>query len=240
MFTPPNQPSSSGSRRRPLPSRSSLSNSFSFSQTPQKPPGWDDSELDIDTSSVSFAHVRRRLSISEQGNRGIGQVSPRLRPGTPARASTSTRTVTQPPPLPRVRSRLGHGHATPDTRRSPMKAQDISVEIEADHVMGEEDSDEDEEEVTWSMIDSMRLWRNDAIMQHLYETAAFWGNKILSWTGKLPLTCFSRLKLMISRPKRRILASSDLLPNRSLPSGGTYPNSPTTTSNTPRLQSPLD
>ena len=185
MFTPPNQPSSSGSRRRPLPSRSSLSNSFSFAQTPQKPPGWDDSELDIDTSSVSFAHVRRRLSISEQGNRGIGQVSPRLRPGTPARASTSTRTVTQPPPLPRVRSRLGHGHGhvTPDLR--PMKGQDMSVEIEGDHVMGEEDSDEDEEEVTWSMIDSMRLWRNDAIMQHLYETAAFWGDKILSWTGKL-------------------------------------------------------
>jgi len=66
-----------------------------------------------------------------------------------------------------------------------MKAQDISVEIEGDHVMGEDDSDEDEEEVTWSMIDSMRLWRNDAIMQHLYETAAFWGDKILSWTGKL-------------------------------------------------------
>jgi len=233
MFTPPNQPSSSGSRRRPLPSRSSLSNSFSFSQTPQKPPGWDDSELDIDTSSVSFAHVRRRLSISEQGNRGIGQVSPRLRPGTPARASTSTRTVIQPPPLPRVRSRLGHGHGhvTPDLR--PMKGQDMSVEIEGDHVMGEEDSDEDEEEVTWSMIDSMRLWRNDAIMQHLYETAAFWGDKILSWTGKLPYACFSMWKLMISRPKRRILASSDLFPNWPLPPRGTYPNSTTTASTSP-------
>lgn len=187
MFTPPNQPSSSGSRRRPLTSRSSLSNSFSFSQTPQHPPAWDESEFDIDTSSVSFAHVRRRLSISEQGNRGIGQVSPRLRPGTPARASTSTRTVTQPPPLPRVRSRLGHGHAMPDSRRSPRKVQEMSLEIGQDHVMGEEDSDEDDEEVTWSMIDSMRLWRNDAIMQHLYETAAFWGDKILSWTGELLL-----------------------------------------------------
>jgi anaphase-promoting complex subunit 6 len=71
-----------------------------------------------------------------------------------------------------------------------MKAQDMSVEIEGDHVMGEEDSDEDEEEeVTWSMIDSMRLWRNDAIVQHMYETAAFWGDKILSWTGELSRTC---------------------------------------------------
>ena len=38
---------------------------------------------------------------------------------------------------------------------------------------------------TWDMVDSMRLWRHDAIMQHLHETAAFWGDKILSWTGIL-------------------------------------------------------
>jgi len=44
---------------------------------------------------------------------------------------------------------------------------------------------EGEDEVhTWGMVDSMRLWRHDAIMQHLYETAAFWGDKILSWTGE--------------------------------------------------------
>jgi anaphase-promoting complex subunit 6 len=50
---------------------------------------------------------------------------------------------------------------------------------------GSEDEGEGEgEEVTWGMIDSMRLWRNDAIMQHLYETAAFWGDKIMSWTGE--------------------------------------------------------
>jgi anaphase-promoting complex subunit 6 len=121
-----------------------------------------------------------------------------------------------------------------------MKVQDMSVEIEGDHVMGEEDSDEDEEEVTWSMIDSMRLWRNDAIMQHLYETAAFWGDKILSWTGELPHTGFSKWKLMSSRPKRRILASSNLFPNRPLPPRRTYPNSTTTTSAPPRLQSPLE
>ncbi|KAF9027129.1 TPR-like protein [Hymenopellis radicata] len=29
----------------------------------------------------------------------------------------------------------------------------------------------------------MRLWRHDAMMQHLYETAAYWGDKILSWTS---------------------------------------------------------
>jgi anaphase-promoting complex subunit 6 len=49
-----------------------------------------------------------------------------------------------------------------------------------------QDSDDDPEQdgsQSWGMIDRMRLWRHDAMMQHLYETAAFWGDKILSWTS---------------------------------------------------------
>jgi anaphase-promoting complex subunit 6 len=45
------------------------------------------------------------------------------------------------------------------------------------------DDDEDEEDLEWNTVDRMRLWRHDAMMQHLYETAAFWGDKILSWTS---------------------------------------------------------
>ena len=251
MFTPPNpnRPPSSHSlltpnstRRRPLPARSSLSNSFSL--TPQHNNGWDDSIEDLDTSSVSFAHVRRRLSISEQGNRGIGQVSPRLHPLS-RRGSTSSRTVLPPRPssaaggsrsdhpttqaqaLPRVRSRLGHG--TPDvnvTRRtSPRKKglqrqqpqpqstplpndedEDEEEMMEQSHraelledTEDEEDEDDDPDDMSWGMIDSMRLWRNDAIIQHLYETAAFWGDKILSWTGTssfFPPPCH-HLRLMV-------------------------------------------
>ncbi len=52
-----------------------------------------------------------------------------------------------------------------------------------EQVKGNAQGDEDEAR-TWDMVDSMRLWRHDAIMQHLYETAAFWGDKILSWTGQ--------------------------------------------------------
>jgi anaphase-promoting complex subunit 6 len=48
-----------------------------------------------------------------------------------------------------------------------------------------EDDADDESEYEWGMIDRMRLWRHDALMQHLYETAAFWGDKILSWTSEL-------------------------------------------------------
>lgn len=58
----------------------------------------------------------------------------------------------------------------------------------------EDDDDEGSEEFigvegggTWSLVDSMRQWRQDAMLQHLYETAAMWGDKILSWTG---MSCF--------------------------------------------------
>lgn len=48
-----------------------------------------------------------------------------------------------------------------------------------------EDDADDESEYEWGMVDRMRLWRHDALMQHLYDTAAFWGDKILSWTSTL-------------------------------------------------------
>ncbi|KAI0078758.1 TPR-like protein [Panus rudis PR-1116 ss-1] len=47
----------------------------------------------------------------------------------------------------------------------------------------EEEEDDEHEGHEWGMVDRMRLWRHDALMQHLYETASFWGDKILSWTN---------------------------------------------------------
>ncbi|EIN10021.1 TPR-like protein [Punctularia strigosozonata HHB-11173 SS5] len=47
----------------------------------------------------------------------------------------------------------------------------------------EQEEDEDEDDFEWTAVDRMRLWRHDALMQHLYETAAFWGDKVLSWTN---------------------------------------------------------
>jgi anaphase-promoting complex subunit 6 len=44
--------------------------------------------------------------------------------------------------------------------------------------------EDDEEYAEWGMVDRMRLWRHDAMMQHLYDTAIFWGDKVLSWTSK--------------------------------------------------------
>lgn len=65
------------------------------------------------------------------------------------------------------------------TSRHPL-AQDNTDVFQDDE--GEDDDDDDEDH-EWGMVDRMRLWRHDAMMQHLYDTAAFWGDKILSWTS---------------------------------------------------------
>lgn len=53
---------------------------------------------------------------------------------------------------------------------------DVFQDLEAEHDLDDDDGE-------WGVVDRMRLWRHDALMQHLYETAAFWGDKILSWTS---------------------------------------------------------
>lgn len=35
---------------------------------------------------------------------------------------------------------------------------------------------------TWTLTDRMRIWRNDALNQHLYTTAIFWGSKVFTKT----------------------------------------------------------
>lgn len=55
-----------------------------------------------------------------------------------------------------------------------------------------DEGDEIEEQGWERMVVKMRNWRHDAIMQHLYDTAAFWGDKILSWTGPYPFPSFVR------------------------------------------------
>jgi anaphase-promoting complex subunit 6 len=52
-----------------------------------------------------------------------------------------------------------------------------------DDTQNEDEEEEDDYDKEWGMVDRMRLWRHDAMLQHLYETAAFWGDKILSWTS---------------------------------------------------------
>ncbi|GAA5910355.1 hypothetical protein JCM8208_006019 [Rhodotorula glutinis] len=35
----------------------------------------------------------------------------------------------------------------------------------------------------WTLVDRLRNWRNDAMTQHLYDSAKFWGGKVLELTG---------------------------------------------------------
>ncbi|OWZ40936.1 anaphase-promoting complex subunit 6 [Cryptococcus neoformans c8] len=195
MFTPPNPPqgnppplsyspfpSSSRHHRLQRNIPSSLSNSFSYT------PADSNLDLSVDSDNFSFAYPTRRprpsnLSLfstgtldnaAEQGNRGISQVSPRAKP-SPVGSKRSTATarplnlITDPR---NGRSANGRGEYQNGRPKSRMN-----------ETIGLDDEKEQDEERNWSMVDSMRLWRHDAIMQHLYETAAFWGDKILSWTA---------------------------------------------------------
>lgn len=123
---------------------------------------------DGDISDASIGTPTRRrvtaLTTSEQGNMGLhGQLSPRVRsalarsPGAPSFAPGSE------PRNTRSRSRLSEVFRP---------------------VNGHEDDDDMDGSDAWTMIDSMRIWRSDAMAHHLYETAAFWANKILDWTGE--------------------------------------------------------
>lgn len=71
--------------------------------------------------------------------------------------------------------------------------------------------DDDAPREGWEdMVEKMRTWRHDAMMQHLYETAAFWGDKVLSWTGQSKR----------GREGGRVLSSSSLLVPPPLPFAG--------------------
>ncbi|KAG8842054.1 anaphase promoting complex subunit cdc16, partial [Serendipita sp. 405] len=58
-----------------------------------------------------------------------------------------------------------------------------SIDVDDEEDDESYDEEDDEEEVEWGLDDRIRLWRHDAMAQHLYETAIFWGDKVLSRTN---------------------------------------------------------
>lgn len=107
-------------------------------------------------------------------------------------------------PLRRARGSIGRHPLANDTTDIFQDTTDLS----------EDATDEQDEEVEWGMVDRMRLWRHDALMQHLFDSAAFWGDKILSWTSKLASVSPSEIwysQFRVRRPQRRILARPDVL-----------------------------
>ncbi|GAA5997071.1 hypothetical protein JCM5350_007746 [Sporobolomyces pararoseus] len=44
------------------------------------------------------------------------------------------------------------------------------------------DQEDEQDQAPWTMVDRMRNWRNDAMTQHLYDSAKFWGGKVFGLT----------------------------------------------------------
>ena len=90
---------------------------------------------------------------------------------------------------PRTHRRIREGPG-----RHPLANDRTNIFQDTDDDDGEDKGKEKEkdEEPEWPAIDRMRLWRHDALMQHLYDTAAFWGDKIVSWTSTSPMRCIGR------------------------------------------------
>lgn len=157
-YTPQNAPPLRRGNGLGSANRPSLSASFSLNPA------------DVSSISDMSASLRGRavfLSSAEQGHLGMGQVSPRVRPSLYAnRAGPSN----------------GPARLVPAETRHTRSRSRLSEVMDEDGLGTSGDEFDDVER--WGMIDSMRQWRQDAIMQHLYQTAAFWGDKLYSWTGE--------------------------------------------------------
>ena len=122
-------------------------------------------------NSYIGADTSRRDSAALDPNRSILTASPLL---TSPRKTRKARTQGQ-------------------TSEHPL-AQDNTQDVFLDD--DEDDGGLEEDRSDWSMVERMRLWRHDAIWQHLYDTAAFWGDKVLSWTSKQYKHHTSNIELM--------------------------------------------
>lgn len=84
----------------------------------------------------------------------------------------SSKSYTQPnqtfSPLPSIRRPGVNGNGRHDA--------------DMDDSVVQEDHAEEEEEEEENIIDRLRLSRNDAMQQHLYSTASFWGSKAYEMT----------------------------------------------------------
>ncbi len=195
--------------------RSSLHNSFSFDSHDQlelvaaidaaAAAKREEDGIEGGNSFASSSHQAILADLAaEQGNAGLSQVSPRmigpplgLKDGTKRKrgrlssisnmSSGLSSASPIPPPRGMARSQPRKQDLLHDLMRSGYSrgvGGDGSPQVSAGE-FEETEEGEEEDDPTWEMIGRMRTWRHDAILQHLYETAAFWGDKIFSWTGEL-------------------------------------------------------
>ena len=58
----------------------------------------------------------------------------------------------------------------------------VEEEYESDEADYLSDASSSASDTPWTLVDRMRVWRNDALTQHLYSTAIFWGSKVFTKT----------------------------------------------------------
>lgn len=77
--------------------------------------------------------------------------------------------------------------STSTTTRQPRPSFSFGVQVNDDESLdGDEPVQEEGDDVvagSWTTVDRMRCWRNDAMTQHLYDSAKFWGAKVFGMTG---------------------------------------------------------
>lgn len=80
----------------------------------------------------------------------------------------------------RPQAQLQPQSATTSGTARPIKARDRYSLADESSVRLDGQGEDGEE---WLMVDRIRCWRNDAMTQHLYGTAQFWGAKVFAITG---------------------------------------------------------
>jgi len=76
----------------------------------------------------------------------------------------------------------GVGTAPAQSSSLVNESQDLDMTGDNDDVSRQLEFVQDEEDADETLIDRLRLARNDSMQQHLYSTAEFWGNKVYELT----------------------------------------------------------
>jgi anaphase-promoting complex subunit 6 len=158
---------------RSHPRQSLLSQTFSPGPEPLVP----GSSQPISTLAIAVARAwNPRISIEDRQhhydpNASVMAASPRQR--RVARASTATE----------ARSSIASQHPLTFSTPASQPLPELAVGETQHTATVLDDPIGDEADEDWGIVDRMRLWRHDAMMSHLHDSAVFWGDKILSWTG---------------------------------------------------------
>ncbi|SCZ93056.1 BZ3500_MvSof-1268-A1-R1_Chr6-2g08433 [Microbotryum saponariae] len=162
---PPPTPTTAGSQHPSRTRRNSLLPSNTTTSA---------SVADLSTSYTSHNLSHEQLQgLKRQRHWSTLSLSPRRQGQGTSDAGTS---VSKPTAKARTRYVRGSNLAAPNGETSYAGREHGQDD-------GEGQGGGDRERERWTRVDRMRNWRNDAMTQHLYSTAEFWGAKILAITA---------------------------------------------------------